>query len=248
MPIYEETYNIRSYEADTQNNVHLVSLANYLQDTADRHASALDVSVAQLLGRGLSWVLHRMHLQMSRLPNYLENITVKTYPSGIERVFLYRDFYLYDQTGELIGQATSTWLVIDVAKRQVISVPADVLAKFEQFRALPRLTPAKQKLPVLEAVQSKSQQVIVRKNEFDHNNHVNNSAYFQWLLEPFSDAFIDSHTLGSVDIIFKNECQRGDVVLSFYQSLGNNIFLHRIENQSGTELAQATTVWFGKEE
>jgi len=243
MPIYEETYNIRSYEADVQNNIHLVSLANYLQDTADRHASALEVSVQQLLGRGLSWVLHRMQLNMSRLPTYLENITVKTYPSGIERVFLYRDFYLYDQTGQLIGQATSTWLVIDVQKRQVISVPADILAKFEQFRALPHLTPAKQKLPFLEASASTSQQVIVRKNEFDHNNHVNNSAYFQWLLEPFPDAFIDHYTLKKVDIVFKNECQRGDIVRSFYQAIGENTFVHRIENQSGTELAQAVTVW-----
>lgn len=243
MPIYQEVYNIRSYEADTQGNAHLLSLANYLQDTADRHASALEVSVPQLLERGLSWILHRMQLKMSCLPKYLENITVKTYPSGIERIYLYRDFYIYDQNQQLIGQATSTWLIIDVLKRQLTSVPADILEKFEQFKQLPKLIPAKHKLPIFSVLESIEQLITVRKNEFDHNNHVNNSAYFQWLLEPLSDEFLNTHTLDMVDIIFKNECQRGDVVTSFYQSVGENSFLHRIENQNGLELVQATTNW-----
>jgi medium-chain acyl-[acyl-carrier-protein] hydrolase len=243
MPIHQETYNIRSYEADLQNNVHLMSLANYLQDTADRHASALEVSVSQLLERGLSWVLHRMQLNMSRLPSYLENITVKTYPSGIERIYLYRDFYIHDEAGLCIGQATSTWLVIDIEKRQLTSVPADVIAKFEPFRALPKLPPAKQKLSLLDADQAESQQVLVRKNEFDHNNHVNNSAYFQWLLEPLTDDFLLVHTLVSVDIVFKNECQRGDVVQSLVQDMGHKKTLHRLENQSGVVLVEAAIEW-----
>lgn len=220
-----------------------MSLANYLQDTADRHAIVLGVGMPALAEQGLSWVLHRMKITIFRWPKIAEEIKVETNPSGLERVFVYRDFRVLDQTGELLMTATSTWLVFDTEKRSMVQPGAYFNDIFEPYKALEFLPRAIQKVPTRPKMEPMRRDVGARYNEIDTNDHVNNSVYFQWFIEPLSAQFLEGNRCTVFDIIFKKECSREDQIVSIAYPLDSTSFLHIIINQEGKEVAVGTSAW-----
>jgi medium-chain acyl-[acyl-carrier-protein] hydrolase len=241
--IHSEIYRIRNYETDRHGNLTLLALANYLQHAADRHAIQLGVGMPALAEQGLSWVLHRMKITISRWPRIAEEIRVDTNPSGLERVFVFRDFRVYDQTGELLISASSTWLVFDTIKRSMTSPGGYFNDIFEPYKDLVFLPRAIGKVPAIPAIEPWVKSVSARHNEIDTNDHVNNSVYFQWFLEPLSTYFLQNHRCTEIDLIFKKECSREDTVSSTVYPLAGTSLLHLISNHDGKEVATGTTIW-----
>src|SRR5690606_41043803 len=120
-----------------------------MQEAAWNNTITLGISMYELLERGLTWVLQRFRVEMFRYPGHNEEITIETWASGRERVFLHRDFRVYSTDRELLGQATSVWLVMDVVKRQMVSVP-DFITAVEVVPGEEPLPFAKGKLPQLQ--------------------------------------------------------------------------------------------------
>jgi medium-chain acyl-[acyl-carrier-protein] hydrolase len=241
--MYSEVYRIRNYETDQRGFLTLFSLANYLQDTANLHAIKLGVGMISLADQGLSWVLHRMSISIRRWPRISEEIIVETHPSGLEKVFVYRDFRVYDPDRNLLLTATSTWLVFDTTARTLV-LPGvhfeTIFDPFREFEFLPRPT---RKFAARKEQAEESIQIQARYNEIDANAHVNNSSYFQWFLEPLPDAFIGNHTCIEIDILFKKECTRADKVSSLYWKASEGGFLHQLLNEEGKEVAIGMTYW-----
>jgi medium-chain acyl-[acyl-carrier-protein] hydrolase len=241
--IHTETLRVRNFETDSQGNLTLLSLANYLQDAADRHAIRLGVGMPALSELGLSWVLHRMKISINRWPRLAEEITIETHPSGLERVYVYRDFRVYDQQRNLLITASSTWLVFDKVKRALVTPAAHFQDIFEPYRHLvflPRPTP---KFSPLLSEGLPRVQVRARHNEIDTNAHVNNSVYFQWLLEPFSADFLAGNACKEIEIQFKKECTRQDLITSVCSVPNAGEVRHWLLDDARQEMAVGITRW-----
>ncbi|MBC5775790.1 acyl-ACP thioesterase [Pontibacter sp. KCTC 32443] len=233
---------VRSSEIDYRGKATIPALVSYMQEAAWENTRDLGISMYDLLERGLTWVLQRMRVEMFRYPKHGESITVETWASGRERVFLHRDFRIYTSDNELLGQATSVWLVMDVVKRQMVSVP-DFIMEVEVVPNQDPLPFAKGKLSQLQEVQY-SQQMPVRWHDIDLNRHVTNTRYLQWILDTLPTDILEKQ-LREVDIIYKAESILGDTVLS-EAGTGETetILLHKLTSQeTGKELVQARTLW-----
>lgn len=241
--IYSEEFRIRNFETDSQGNLTLLSLANYLQDAADRHAIQLGVGMPVLAELGLSWVLHRMKITVSRWPQLAEKIIIETNPSGLERVYVYRDFRVYDQQRTLLITASSTWLVFDVMKRTLVTPAAHFQDIFEPYRNLPFLSRPTLRFPPPSSEKLLRAQLRARHNEIDTNAHVNNSVYFQWLLEPLSAGFLGSNACKEVEIQFKKECTRQDLITSVCSENNAEGVKHWLFDEAGQEMAVGVTRW-----
>lgn len=196
-----------------------------------------------LAEQGLSWVLYRMKIKIHQWPQITDEIRVETNPSGLERVLVFRDFRLYDQAGKLLMTVSSTWLVFDTDKRSMVSPAAyfmDIFEPYKEWEFLPRAT---QKMPAIPGAEPLLREVGARHNEIDTNDHVNNSVYFQWFLEPLATPFLSSNRCVEFDIIFKKECSREDRIVSSAYTLDSTSFLHVITNQEGKEVAVGTSYW-----
>lgn len=237
-------FTVRSGEVDYRGHATLPALVGYMQEAAWENTRDLGISMYDLLERGLTWVLQRMRVEMFRYPGHNDKITVETWASGRERVFLHRDFRMYTSERELLGQATSVWLVMDVVKRQLVSVP-DFIMDVEIVPGQEPLPFAKGKLPQLQEAQHE-QQMPVRWHDIDLNRHVTNTRYLQWALDTLPLEVLKKRQLCEVDIIFKAESILGDTVVSAVAPADaqGHTFLHKLTSQeSGKELVQARTAW-----
>lgn len=219
-------------------------LVSYMQEAAWNNTTTLGISMYELLELGLTWVLQRFRIEMFRYPRHRESITVETWASGREKVFLHRDFRIYDADKQLLGQATSVWLVMDVVKRQLTSVP-DFVTALELAPGYEPLPFAKGKLPPLTNVQHELQ-AEARWHDIDLNKHVNNTRYLQWALDTLPAELLEQKHLSEVDIIFRSESVLGDVITAVAgQAEGSeNTYLHKLtSNSTAKELVQAKTIW-----
>jgi len=208
----EFTFPLRGYECGPDGCATLVSVCNYLQEAANLHAVALGFSKMdfEAAGENITWVLTKLRVKMARFPVCGETVVVRTCPRSGRRITAGRDFEV--KVGdELLGVATSEWVVIDLSTRKIVPVPARVyaLANDEYPRVLGEEPFARLRWDCREAVGGS--RFRARRGDIDLNGHVNNARYVEWLVETLPFA---SSEIADFEIVFKSETLAGDEVLA----------------------------------
>ncbi len=241
--IGRELFRIRANEVNTRKDAHLHVLINCMQEAAWNNAADLGFSVYELLSNNITWVIQGMNLNVLRLPKHGEEVSVETWPSGLDKYYVYRDFRIYVGE-ELICEATSRWLVFDVNERKMIAVPPSLIEAVPSFNHdnLPHVF---EKIPI-SAEYKGDYEITVGWHHLDANGHVNNAMYFQWMLESLPWEVLSSKALQHLEITFRSECSQGDKLMSqsAYESPESSVFLHRISKlNSDKEVILARSVW-----
>src|ERR1017187_8344050 len=168
------------WNVDRENLLSLRSLFAFLQEAAIRHADRCGAGAHAKETRGESWVLHRMAVSVHRYPSYEEALRGTTWSSGIRAFKGYRDFRAHCGT-ELIVSASSVWLYVNVAAKAICRVPRELADGFPTHPggvSCPDLEKLRLEPP---AAGSIVRAISVRYSDFDGNDHVNNTAYFDYL-------------------------------------------------------------------
>ncbi len=240
--IWSETFPVRLIEIDAHGTLAVGALCDYLQEAAGNHAGAFGVSVASLMERHLTWILSRLRLRIDRLPAAGERLEVRTWPTGVERLFALRDFEVLDAQGCRIATALSAWLILDTAARRPVRIQSvfDPPGIGETTRAL---NVGIEKLPAFERADRETP-VLVRLSDLDTNDHANNARIAEWVVEGVGrDVWQRSHIRG-LDIDFLAESLHGDAVSSRASALPDGQFLHSlVRSGDGREIARARTRW-----
>ncbi len=241
---FEDQFVIRTYEIDNRKLATLPALTRLLHEAAMQNVLALKLSVWDLEPQGISWVLMRQQLAIERYPKLGETIRVQTYPAGFEKFFTYRDYRVWDEQGREIASSSSTWLLMDTAARRMVRIP-DFIKKFRQEMpesadCLPR---PDGKLPRFEAPDRQAT-FRVGWHDLDFNMHLNNTYYITWMLEALPDSLLQNGFIRQMDIQFKSEALKDQIIHSEVDIREENQYLHRlIREDDRKELAIAQTIW-----
>ena len=243
--LHRETYTVRTYEIDHQKRMTVPALVRLMQEAAMQHVLELKLSVWDLEAERIAWVLMRMQLDVKRLPRLEETITIKTCPTGLERILTYRNFWIFDAAGELIAEAVTHWVLMDTETRRLRAIPEWVIERFSQLipAQYDGLKPSRHKMPVPERTDYE-RTFHVRWHDLDFNLHLNNTYYILYLLEGLPADYLSQATLTHLDITYKAEVRMDETFLISIQELAPGKYLHRMTQ--GTEarlLAEMVTVW-----
>ena len=238
---YTAEYQIRTYEIDRNKEATVPALIQLMQEAAMQNVIKLKLSVWDLEPLHLSWVLMRQNMEFKRLPTLGEKITIYTRPTGFEKFFTYRDYIIYDAHQEPIVTAATTWLLMDTQTRRMTRIP-DFIKKIDIAvdDHLPRINT---KLPRF------TQSDAVRQHEvswynLDFNEHLNNTVYFQWMLEDVPDEVLLHKKLTKLQVQFRLEGRWREEITSQVQYLSENEYLHQlVRKDDGKELASAVSKW-----
>jgi acyl-ACP thioesterase len=245
--IHVEVFKVRSYEIDSRGQTSIQSICRYLGEIAGNHANELGASVGVLRSKGLTWVLSRLHVRMKKYPFWGEPIKIETWPSGRENLFALRDFLIYVQE-ELIGAATTSWMVIDLARKKPTALPDFIIRISIPQRPRAIADPFK-KLPGLDEVTS-TKAFNVRLSDLDTNQHVNFVNYIEWAVETVPAETWKNFRLEGVEISYRAESRFGDRIISEAQEIdqkNQRIYLHSLRKEKdNTEAAVLKTAWVSR--
>ncbi|MGO9307665.1 MAG: acyl-[acyl-carrier-protein] thioesterase [Spirochaetia bacterium] len=242
--IWIEPFTVRVFEIDARGTLGVRSLCDYLQEAAGNHAREFGGGVNTLQDRGMTWVLSRIRVRISRLPRAGEKLAVRTWHSGFDRLFSLRDFSLVDAEDNPIVTAVSAWVMLDLRARRPVR-PSTVFSPPDPS-GIPRAFAADlEKLPGC-AGDGKETSISVRWSDLDVNGHVNNSRYAEWVAEGASAVCHDGERLAGLDIDYLAETLYPDsvVVRSRRDQGGAGRVDHAIARASDrVEAVHARTEW-----
>lgn len=209
--VYEKTLSIPYYLCDRYGRINLPYLVNILIEVSGEQTDKVSkVSVEEL---NLHWIIIQYNIDINRLPNADESITVRTTTKEHNRLFSYREFEVYDKDHNLIVSAVTVFALIN-DDRKLTKIPKEVIKGYgsTENRRIRRMP--KPEIPRdLSKVNRKDYNV--RYFDIDTNFHANNSMYFIWTLDALSDEFLATHDLMHVNITYDKEVNIGDVVESY---------------------------------
>ncbi len=245
--IHRRTFRIHTYDTDFRGGALPVSLLNFLQEAAGEHAALLGLSVTDLMKDGLTWVLSRYHVRVSRYPVMGEAIEVRTWPSGHEGFFWLRDFEASDGAGRPLLAATSSWVLLNAATKQPVREGHGIAPdRIRQTRALADGFP---RLPDCETPEHELG-FRVGLHDLDLNDHVNHAVYVRWALETVPEATLRGSRPVEIEVSYRAEAFFADEVLSRTQRIeaagdvSAQGFVHALVHRaSGRELTRLRTTW-----
>jgi medium-chain acyl-[acyl-carrier-protein] hydrolase len=240
---FEKSYCIHLYETAPNGKLSLHSLFNYFQDIASDHAEELGYGRNDLLEHNSFWVLSRMYSQILKLPEWEDEILIKTWPNGTDKLFALRNYQVSYPDGEVLAYAVSSWLILDRATKK-IQRPESFFSGHnipgsEQFAIR---NPTKLETRV---EQGQTDHCFrIKASDLDINLHTNNAVYLKWISDSYDLGFLRKNAPQSIEINYLAESKYDEEVTIRTASDGGICFDHSIcRLNDGKEFCRVRMVW-----
>lgn len=242
-----ENLKVINHFTDFRGELFLRVLCNIFNDISELQTKKFGVDIPSLNKENQTWMLHRLHLLIHRLPTKGEIIQIETWPSGIDRLFALRDYRVLDENKQLLVEGISEWMLIDLNRRR----PMRLTEKVFQMRNSAHCTPIV--LPKLitrdeEIVTRQKRHFIATYDNIDFNGHVTQAAYIAWITNALPFYFLSQHRLKEIEVIYEHEIMPDAEINSSYVVIHEDDqsveMLHRIDSsiESITHCI-AKTIW-----
>ena len=177
MSIYEYKTRIRYSEIGPDKKLTITALLDLFQNCSSFQSEDLNVGVDYLHANNRAWVLSSWQVCIDDLPTFCDEVTLRTFPSGLKMALAYRNYEMLDKDGKRLACANSIWAYIDTVKLIPVRCPASEAETYGTHPALD-MEPMPRKIEVPKAMEA-LEPFQVKKYFIDTNNHVNNARYVQ---------------------------------------------------------------------
>ena len=182
---YTEQHTVACYESDSAQRLRPTALLDWMQEAGGRSANTLGFGYDDLISSNTTWVLSRTHVRFNHYPKWREQVTLNTWHKGANRLFYLRDFTLHNAEGELLADATTSWLIIDVNTHRLVTTRNTELAESaEKCVKEDAIAEPADKVSFPAGVEP---QLIgthkVSWSDIDYVGHANNVKYVVWALD-----------------------------------------------------------------
>ncbi|HLQ40871.1 MAG TPA: acyl-ACP thioesterase domain-containing protein [Tetragenococcus sp.] len=215
---YTVSYEVPYYECDVNATMKISSMIAIIIKVSEEQSDYLNRGSDFVHQFGVTWILTQYEVFLSRLPKVGETILVSTQATSYNKFFCYRNFWIETKEGEELVRVESIFALMNYTTRKISSVTEEIIAPFESEK----ITKIKRapKIPALN--QAESLPFRVRFYDIDSNHHVNNSVYFNWIIECLDYNFLTTYEPAYINIRFDKEVEYGNLIESQYEIISDD--------------------------
>ncbi len=204
-PVYRQTVTLSDIHLDCFRRLKPSVLLYLIQDIAGRHAACLGTDWETLAKKNLFWALIRHKIQITRLPEAGETVTLETWPMPTTRVAYPRATVAYDASGNELFRSVALWVLMDLNTRAMVlpgksGVTVNGLIRGTELELPPSLLPK-----TLEHIVYRT----VGYTQLDRNGHMNNTYYMDWIDDLLPSQFHKEHPLRGITLCYLSEAREG---------------------------------------
>lgn len=215
MGTYSEKYLIKYSDIGKSNKLNLKSLTNYLQEVACAHSDLVGYGLNDTPKTHTAWLLLDWKVKMFSHPKHREEITINTWPKSFQKFYSYRDFEILDSNNNIIGLASSKWLLINTETKKIEKVSTSMANDFGivEKNVFEDSLEEKPKEPVIQDLKFTYK---IQRRDIDTNGHVNNLHYIDYALETLPSEIYNSIEFNNMEIHYKKEIKYGETINCYY--------------------------------
>ena len=203
--VHATTYPVTALHADCFGRARISSLLRFAQDAAEEHCLELCADWHSMAKRNYFWAVIRQRMEITRLPNTGETVTVKTWPMPTSRVAYPRATAGFDAEGNELFRVISLWVIMDQTTRVMIRPDKSGVEVLGTAFGTELKAPAGLPAGTFENHQLRS----VCFSDLDVNGHMNNTRYLDWLCDLIPAGFHREHPVKAFTICYMNEALEG---------------------------------------
>ena len=237
-PFTELEVYCKATECGIGDKLYASVLIGDLQEAAEQSSYTLGYGTDFLKENNICWIILRMHIEIDRLPEWHERLKIRTWATGLEKIYYGREFEIYDSEGNRIGKASSTWILADwnthrpvIANKRPELPPAVVQSpEFVFGESCPKIS-----FPDKSVIAEASDKPVIKKyadyTELDRNRHVNNSRYTAWAYDALFKSGYDVSAVRSISIMYNSEVKQGEKVELYIAETNGKIAVYGYKDE-----------------
>ena len=203
--IHEKEYTLRESDFDCYDHIKASAILDLFQTVAAEHVTLNGGGFADMLARGLAWVVTKIKFEVFSPLRASEKVVVKTVPHAKKLIDYTRDYYVVNSRGETVVKGTSQWVLIDFETRKIARSDFEFDGEFSDEYAYPN-----ERLKKISAIaEPELCRYEVKRADLDHNGHVNNTRYLDMVFDAEPDP---SLPIRSVAINYAEEVRNGETL------------------------------------
>ena len=227
MNYYTKKFEIPYIDINKNFNATPTAILRYLQEMATIHGDMLGVGLSTIHITHIAWILLDWKVKMFKYPKWNEKISITTWPRSFQGLYAFRDYEIKSSTNEILGVATSKWLIFDIEKKRPKKATKEIIGNF-QFGEKSVFDDELKKIKEPEQIDC-THKYIVKRMHIDTNGHVNNTWYLDFALEALPEIVYDKEII-DIQISYKKECRLNDELIFEYSNIGSNEHIICIKN------------------
>lgn len=178
--VHTVSFLARHYECDADEYVHPANYLRYMQEAAFEASAAVGFTPARYRHIGYWWLAYETDIHYLNPLRYNDTFEIKTWVVDFRRVRSLRNYEFY-RDGELVVQANTDWVLLDVTTQQPASIPEEIITAYSRGEEVqPALARQKQlpQSPIPADIHTVRR--VVQWSEIDAAQHVNNAVYLNY--------------------------------------------------------------------
>ena len=229
--IYKTQFQITETHTDCFGRLKPSSLLYFVQEVAGQHCKQLSLDWDTMAQKRLFWAVIRHRVQITRMPQTGETITVQTWPMPTTRVAFPRSAVAYDAEGKELFHTISIWALMDLQERTMV-LPGKSGIEVPGLLLGSELAPPKSLVPASLSAKTSRQ---VRYTDLDINGHMNNCRYLDWICDLLPSGFHHSHTMKEFTLCYLSEARERDELCLNWELEQNGVLKTEIVRNSQTD-------------
>ena len=207
--MYSEKFLIGSNEVDPFLDLSIPSLFRLLQAIATTGVASIGAGKEETTDKGYLWVLTRMEVKITKMPRYMDEIELTTYPGRQVGCFYFRHFFAKSSQGEELFRASSSWALLYSSNHKPV-MRSPFPHPLVQEKDPKELGTPEKLIPLSEACEKERRRVTY--SMCDLNGHLNNTRYLEIIVDAKDRSFYAKHTPKEILLNFEKEIQEGEEV------------------------------------
>jgi len=180
------------------------SILQFFQDIATEHANILNIGFKKMLSMKCFWVLTKVCAEIIKHPKMCDKVKVITYPRKASAVEATRDYYIFNDKGEVLVKGSSKWCVLDYEAKKIRRISDVFNLTDDHFRAEDVIEGGCVRLSI-PADMKHVGDYQVKITDLDANMHMNNAKYANFLLDFEDINFVKTHDIRRFEINYVGE-------------------------------------------
>jgi medium-chain acyl-[acyl-carrier-protein] hydrolase len=211
--VVEQKFFIGLRDIDFKNNLKIKSMLSFLEDVGGIHSNKVGYGLLDIPEKKRSWILLNWKVKFLRRPHYAETLNVTTWATGMDRLYAYRDFEVYDEEGKTVAIASSKWVCFDTEKMAIAKID-DVLGNAYTTEEKHVFDTPIEKLKEQENY-SDSCEIKITKDMIDVNGHVHNLNYIDFVSQIMPYSVMQNAM--NVEVLYKKEIKEDAIIKCLYK-------------------------------
>lgn len=203
-------YPLPSYLCDSDQRLKPHAILHFFEDAAWRNAEELGFGYSQFYRLGRMWVLSRVRIEIDRYPKWQEELELRTWPAGMQKLFALRHFEAFSEAGRRCFGAATQWLLLDAERGRPI--PPSRVFSDEFLAQIPdrkACATDPERLTAPEDGESAGE-LLAGYSAIDVNDHVNNAEFVRWCFDSVGTDFDELPHV--IEIDFKSALSRNEPI------------------------------------